>query len=155
MVLEVESTHMANYISWNKAYSVFPYTTFINSETFLLKCIMGVTDDTLRSWKELCLKVSVYSDHDHITGLMELDLGQIDAPSTKMQLCRHRRIGDDRSWVIHLNTVSLIPSSFPDHLIYYVGFVVRTQFNGTPSTHTEYHLSQELQSNSKLSALTV
>lgn len=103
----------------------------MRSETFLLKCIASITEDTIQAWKKLGLKFSICSVQDRIAGLTEDDLDRKETAvlSSKMRLYGHRRIGDDRSWVIPLETAFLTPSRFPDHLIDYANCGVGTKTN--------------------------
>ena len=107
-----------NFITWNKAYSVFPYHTFILEQGYLLTDIKHWknTPEALARWTRVGIDIAPFSLQDALP-----QRPRTDSTST---LLGNRLVGDQRSWVVPLNTDRVEPSPFPDLLIDYAGFEV-------------------------------
>ena len=110
-----------NFITWNKAYSVFPYHTFILKQGHLLTDIKHweKVPEALARWTRVGIDIAPFSLQDA--------LPQRPGTDSTSSLLGNRLVGDRSSWVIPLNTDQVEPSPFPDLLIDYAGFKV-TEF---------------------------
>ncbi|KAH7066427.1 hypothetical protein BKA63DRAFT_496255 [Paraphoma chrysanthemicola] len=97
-------------ITWNKAYAIFPYTTFIRRECYMVKELSDSVGDYVTEIEKEGIQVRSISWKQK--GLS----GNCDT------LTRRRRIGDKYSWIIHLDTTGIVPSTVPDEVIEYAAF---------------------------------
>ena len=108
MVLhDAYTTGMLTFIAWNKAYHLLPYTTFVKREMFLLRNIKEIDPYDLRlsSLRGMKLKSVHWNAHDEIR------------PTDCQLLTRLRRVGDQHTWVMPLNTEGITPSPVPDTVL--------------------------------------
>ncbi|KAH6639165.1 hypothetical protein C7974DRAFT_449101 [Boeremia exigua] len=111
---EARTTADVSFISWNKAYSLFPYHNFIKKESFMLEFI---DDDYSRvnlnnlTNEGIKTKTVSWSHRKHTFKVS--DAGYDDAD----ELRRRRRIGDTFSWVLNLDVEGVQPSHVPDTVL--------------------------------------
>ncbi|KAI4934814.1 hypothetical protein J4E85_002674 [Alternaria conjuncta] len=117
-----------NFITWNKAYSVFPDHTFILKQGHLLMDIKHWKHlpQELAKWMRVGIDIAPCSLPDAL-----LPHAKTDSTST---LLGNRLVGDKRSWVVSLNTDRIEPSPFPDLPIDYAGFEVTRFLNDETET---------------------
>lgn len=90
-----------NFIIWNKAYSLFPFTTFIQRRSFALTSFSERLNDVF---------ARQYND-----GFRTLSVDWFQSGSNRMM--RSRRIGDKYTWIIDLNTTGINETPSPDKFI--------------------------------------
>jgi hypothetical protein len=100
-----DTTASINLISWNKAFSLFPYSTFVKQEAYLTQTL---SDDRAKIIAEL---------HDY-EGVKTKTLcwEKMDTPGYKT-IRRHRRICDKYTWVMDLNTTGVEDPGIPDAVL--------------------------------------
>ncbi|KAI4934888.1 hypothetical protein J4E85_002750 [Alternaria conjuncta] len=101
------ATGMLTFITWNKAYHLLPHTTFVRREMFLLRNIKEMDPYELRlfSLRGMKIKSVHWNAHDEIR------------PTDCQLLTRLRRVGDQHTWVMPLNTEGVTPSPVPDAVL--------------------------------------
>lgn len=122
------TTAVTNFISWNKAYSIFPRATFLLYETIPLKPV----DDAFgrlhakysqRGWRMRTEPVPFSHEGDlHASGDRRQPLGDVSKHGG------YRRIGDRDSWVMRLGDTAGVEGSshfVPDSVLEYSGFQIR------------------------------
>ncbi|RYP32147.1 hypothetical protein DL767_005383 [Monosporascus sp. MG133] len=114
------TTAVINFISWNKAYSIFPRATFLLHETVPLKPVSDFYGSSHVKWSKRGWRLrteAVYtSGADN-----EQPLGYLGRNGD-------RRIGDRDTWMIRLNGATQVEKSasfVPDYVLEYSGFRVR------------------------------
>ena len=90
-ILDFYTTAVCNIITWNKAYALFPYETFIEHKTLLLKQTDSWTESLLLKYERRGWKVKMW---DELTELEKWD-------NLK------RSVGDQHTWQMDLDTRSL------------------------------------------------
>ena len=108
------------FIAWNKAYALFPYTTFIRRECYSLKkagefdmrqatltCVAAGLSVKTVSWAHL--DTSFFHD----SGLFEILSLSRECEDIK-ELARRRKVGDEHTWSIELGTKGLEESNIMD-----------------------------------------
>lgn len=105
------TTACVNFLTWNKAYSIFPLQTFINHQFYPLR---SLDDDFGSKLNELASQ-----------GWTTRDIVWPDFEGAKThRLAGLRRIGDSSSLVIPLDTDSVHAPETPDFVIEYAQFEV-------------------------------
>lgn len=117
------TTVVVNVISWNKAYSVYPLTTFNQYRGYLLKELDEYTSSfvskyTQRGWK--------------IQELMWPEDRRINHPIQEL-----RRIGDRYTWIIPLDVSNVMWSRTPDFVLEHACFRIEGTEKDYPSFITE------------------
>jgi hypothetical protein len=97
------------FITWNKAYSLLRYTTYVKKEAYMLKDIK-FDPGFQRKLTELD------KDGFHVKGLHWNEYDDVRPAECKL-LSRLRRIGDRHTWTIPLDTEGITPSITPDSVI--------------------------------------
>lgn len=96
------------FIAWNKAYALFPYTTFIKRECYTLEEAWVIDRCYLAQIKEGLSVKTVSWAHPYSGSLSDSDLLNISSLSHDCEdikeLERRRRIGDEHTWSIELDT---------------------------------------------------
>lgn len=130
----------ANFITWNKAYSMFPKSTFVEYKAYPLECIEEDWDEFYklhfeelrqRGWSRGTWPQDrvLPSDFEHPT----ISPSETSITRDHETSPIHRRVGDRKSWVVQLDTTSVVPPSTPDWVIESSGFSVwlpdRTMLN--------------------------
>ncbi|KAJ4343410.1 hypothetical protein N0V95_006672 [Ascochyta clinopodiicola] len=110
---EVITTADLNFISWNKAYSLLPYSTFVERESFLLTCLDDELGDYLKMLGDEGLKTKSVSWDQRRVPYRGVRAHYKDSDTTT----RHRRIGDKFSWVLTLDVEGVQASCTPDAVI--------------------------------------
>ncbi|KAH6883363.1 hypothetical protein BKA58DRAFT_448125 [Alternaria rosae] len=108
MVLrDAYATEALTFIAWNKAYHLLPYTSFIKREMYLLRGIKETDpyDLKLYSVRGMKVKSAHWNAHNEIR------------PTDCQLLTRLRRVGDEHTWVMPLDTECVTPSSVPDSVL--------------------------------------
>ncbi|KAI0012491.1 hypothetical protein F4779DRAFT_614462 [Xylariaceae sp. FL0662B] len=121
------TTAIVNFISWNKAYSVFPRATFIDHQTVPLKHIDEHKGElhqkySRRGWRmrtEPVVPKGILG-----RGGFTFPLGKLDKDGT-------RRVGDHDTWTLPLDTTSVEKPAKPDFVLEYSCFQVKDyRFHG-------------------------
>ncbi|RYP36499.1 hypothetical protein DL768_010932 [Monosporascus sp. mg162] len=113
------TTALINFISWNKAYSIFPRATFLLHETVPLKPVSDFYGSRHAEWSKLGWRLrteAVYTSGAN----NEQPLGDLGRNGD-------RRIGDSDTWVIRLDGATQVEESasfVPDSVLEYSGFHV-------------------------------
>ncbi|KAK8106678.1 hypothetical protein PG999_010037 [Apiospora kogelbergensis] len=116
------TTQAMNFIAWNKAYSVFPKTTFLDHEVLPLE---GVDKD-VRGEIARC-------------GEFGWCLG-VNASSHQELSRSHRRIGDSRTWKMDLDTLRVTQPGTPTAVLEYSSFGIQQP---TVSLETTWYQLEE------------
>ena len=101
-------------MSWNKAYSIFPLSTFVQYKGYKLvgryktlardnRLCFSLRGDSLRPW--------------NLQGLIRLDEHHLNHPIRK-----YRRVGDGFTWTIPFDTKNVQWSQIPDRVLEYQSF---------------------------------
>ena len=101
-----------NFITWKKAYPLFPFTTFIQCRSFALTSFSERLNDVFA--------------RQHNDGLRTLSVDWFQSGSNRMM--RSRRIGDKYTWVIDLDTTGINETPSPDKFIESTTFCLRQGF---------------------------
>jgi hypothetical protein len=114
-ILHYPTTFLLTFITWNRAYSILPYETFVSKRTYLLERI-----DTFAT---ICWQAAENA------GLEVFHMGLDEAVETnalsKKRVLGARRIGDARTWMIRLDTSSTANSSpYPNYLVDFATFEI-------------------------------
>jgi hypothetical protein len=120
-VMRSYATHLSTFITWNKSYSLFPYPTFIASQSMLLKHVKDISSERLQEWQWSGFDVAACTVQDRLATLVPQK-----AAGSKMRLVGPRHVSDERSWIISLNTNGLETSPFPDYLIDFASFSIKS-----------------------------
>jgi hypothetical protein len=119
-LLRERATSYVNFITWERAYSVFGYQTFFKKITYPLHHIENIPNLTefLQGCQKMGFELAAMdlSDHHPIK----------TTESHKRSLQTKRRVGDERTWIVPLNTTDITPSPYPSHLLEYACFKVNT-----------------------------
>ncbi|KAI1638414.1 hypothetical protein F4809DRAFT_599895 [Biscogniauxia mediterranea] len=124
------TTALVNFISWNKAYSIFPRSTFLSHETVPLK-VMDEYFGTLHS------KYSRRGWRMRTESVMVEGLSLPD-PLGSLAKKGNRRVGDRDTWIIKLDTSSVAKPPKPDFVLEYSCFQIaglQTQGVGVRGLH--------------------
>ncbi|KAI1495688.1 hypothetical protein F5X99DRAFT_109338 [Biscogniauxia marginata] len=125
------TTALVNFISWNKAYSIFPRSTFLSYETVPLKLV----DDYFGN---LHVKYSRRGWRMRTESVMVQGLGQPNPLGNLVAKKGNRRVGDSDTWIIRLDTASVAKPPKPDFVLEYSCFQVaglQTQGVGVRGLH--------------------
>lgn len=87
-----------NFVSWNKAYSIFPRTTFVDRQTVPL-------DPQSNNHLELLEKYEARGFT--VQNVLSRDGRDWDK-------ARHRFVGDKHTWTLNLDSTGITPPNFPD-----------------------------------------
>lgn len=123
------TTAVINFISWNKAYSVFPRATFLLHETVPLKPVSDIygtlhSKYSQRGWR-MRTEAVIFSGEAH-----QQPLGDRQLPLGDLTKHGSRRIGDRDSWVMRLGDTAGVQaeegswSFVPDFVLEYSCFQV-------------------------------
>ncbi|KAF1937455.1 hypothetical protein EJ02DRAFT_55469 [Clathrospora elynae] len=108
MVLQgARTTGDLNFISWNKAYSLVPFTTWVRKETYLLG---PVSKDHSRPMKD-------YEEHGIRWKSIHWNAYDRNPPKDCKLITQLRRIGDHHTWTINLDTDGVTPSTTPENVL--------------------------------------
>lgn len=103
------STHIVNFISWNKAYAIFPVPTYFEQKGYLLRPLDEHLGQHLAKYSKRSYKFQdvVWEGEDPVPALQGL-----------------RRISDRHSWIIPFDTAGVEDSRTPDSVLEYAGFTI-------------------------------
>jgi len=106
-------SHRLRFLTWNKAYTMFPYEAFVKETCHLT----GSDDDELRHYiskaQDLQEDVNSYWT-DGVLGV------EMDGPSNIL-----RRIGDSQTWILDLDTAGVAIPETPDTILESSSFELR------------------------------
>ncbi|KAJ4386860.1 hypothetical protein N0V93_009758 [Gnomoniopsis smithogilvyi] len=110
-----------NFISWNKIYSIFPRTTFVDHETVPLSP----------------------QSNDHIPLLEKYRTRDFTVRNVVPQdgqgwdEARHRFVGDKQTWTLRLDTTGITPPEEPEFVLESCSFDMQyeTRLSGNPGSH--------------------
>ncbi|KAI1098501.1 hypothetical protein F4804DRAFT_350322 [Jackrogersella minutella] len=108
------TTALMNFITWNKAYSIFPRATFLSHETMPLKPVNDYFGELHRKYSKRGWKMRT----------QPLDCDMTTKRTDPFGRRTNRRIGDDDTWVLRLDMVGIEQPSKPDYVLEYCGFQV-------------------------------
>ncbi|KAF3917674.1 hypothetical protein AA313_de0208738 [Arthrobotrys entomopaga] len=83
------ATHIFNFFTWNKAYSLFPYHTFCEKQAFYTQHLSRQSGEAVEKYIE--------------RGYEFLDYGKVHKCIKNCPFRPHRRVGDRFSWVLDLD----------------------------------------------------
>ena len=111
-----------NVITWNKAFALFPRTTFLQHDAYPLTRLTDYYAQlhakyTRRGWAMRTLPAS---------------------SNTARELSGYRRVGDRMAWQMTLDTQSVVPAAQPDYVIEYSLFSVGTRSTDQQGTLAEF-----------------
>jgi hypothetical protein len=109
-----------NFVTWNKAYSLFPYVTFVEQKGYF-------TREVTRAAMESGMGHQL--DQIAAAGYDIRDVAWY--PEQTDRIVRRRRFGDKHSWIIDLPTNGVIASSLPDGAIASSTFYIKLYDNGS------------------------
>lgn len=103
-MLQERGTSCISFIILERAYSVLGYQNFIQKVTYLLRHIANFAGITtfLQGWQNAGFTIGAMDLTDHSTT-------QSQVP-TKRSLLGERRVGDNKTWIVPLNTSDITPS---------------------------------------------
>ena len=112
------STMFVNFMSWNRAYSVFPLATFIQYKGYQLGARFSrspslLNELSLRGW--------------NMQKLMWLEEKRLNHP-----IRTYRRIGDGFTWTIPFDTKNIQWSKIPDYVLEYACFQMHSRQDRRP-----------------------
>jgi hypothetical protein len=121
LILDTLSTSVCNFISWNKAYCLFPVQTLLDHESYPLQPVYIQDDFYQKETREYLRKEALagYTLLQPCSDGCKTKSPRIGAFSPL------RQVGDKYSWVIDLDTTDINPSSTPDFPLDYATFSVR------------------------------
>lgn len=119
------TTVVMNVISWNRAYSIFPRATFLRHHTFELKDMSDTLRPLYAKWeKRGWCRGRLEQEPDVVAHCSQPEHGG---------LTLSRRVGDQESWILELETTNVIPPTRPDYVLQYATFEVE-KWNGNDQT---------------------
>ncbi|KAF4637168.1 hypothetical protein G7Y89_g920 [Cudoniella acicularis] len=127
---------LINFITWNKIYSIFPDSTFLDHETLRLR----------NAGDEETELIAKYAERGWQTKLELREAGTL--PARCIQNISNRRLGDSNSWIIALDTEGITNSPTPDAVIDYSWFKISPvskygslEFNESKRYHIKTNLT--------------
>lgn len=110
---ERRSTICLNFISWNKAYAIFPKSSFISHKGFLTHVLNGILNDD-------------YSRY----GWRIQDVQWPEDERRDKSFCLTRRVGDKHTWTIPFDITKVSWSPTPDFVLEHAVFSIeKEEFN--------------------------
>ncbi|KAK6067174.1 hypothetical protein SCUP234_11766 [Seiridium cupressi] len=103
---EFSTTSISNFISWNKAYALFPYHTFLKHDTVPLKVLDDFNAQELNQW-------GVHGWKLRGPPLPIQEVQKISGPLSKF-----RRIGNNNTWAICLGIISVATPEVPELVLH-------------------------------------
>ncbi|KAI1384906.1 uncharacterized protein F4822DRAFT_416656 [Hypoxylon trugodes] len=119
------TTASLNFISWNKAYSIFPRSTFLDHETLPLKPVDWQWTDLHRQYSGRGWRMRTEPIREDIQKSRKNPYG----------IWPDRRVGDKESWVLRLDTTSVEKPSRPDFVLELSGFHIWAPFKWDVPLH--------------------
>ncbi len=101
---------VVNFLTWNKAYSLFPLPTFIQYRTVLFKGLDPYYANMIRKYRRRGWTVVPKLYNEDYTDSCPFD--------------EERRVGDPFTWMIPFNNTNVTPSKTPDTALEYCAFSV-------------------------------
>lgn len=158
-ILRSHTTVVINFFSWNKAYAIYPLSTIIHREGYMLKspdwhintpnvAMEMIHKYTNRGWK---FRDVAWPEerHFHIdrpirkprrAKLQEVVEPQEGKPHTNHPIRDSRRVGDKYTWIIPFDTTYVEGSEVPDYVLEYTVFTLKKEFPCTPALFDERRL---------------
>lgn len=121
-------TASLSFFTWNKAYVLYPYTTFIKAECYLLEDISDHVALRLASIAKDGLKtknVSWAAGHTVLEEGVFLQPLAREQGSEYKEMTRARRVGDRHTWSIDLDIEDMEIPSVPDAVVESTTFLLR------------------------------
>ena len=105
-----------NLMSWNKAYSIFPLSTFVQYQGYQLAA----------KYSPCCLSLKGYSSRGwNLQKFIRLEEHHLNHPIRK-----YRRVRDGFTWTIPLDTKNVQWSKIPDQVLEYQSFKIMARIGG-------------------------
>ncbi|CAJ2501734.1 Uu.00g045870.m01.CDS01 [Anthostomella pinea] len=101
------TTCIVNFITWNKAYSLFPIATFVDHETIPLKRLNNQEKRYHEKYRPRGWTMKASPPQVLETGFV----------TTVRASSGQRRVGDRHTWAIPLDTAGVTPAPTPDYVI--------------------------------------
>jgi len=137
--LEFYTTCILNFITWNKAYSLFPDSTFLLRQTYLLKSYDPYYKKLLEKYERRGWTAGTIKDTHRITEKRRVLRNDNDnyqaGPSSKPWYGRQfweRRVADSNTWKLDLDTTKVQKAVTPDSVLEYSTFTI-------VATYTAFH----------------
>ena len=103
-------THFAEVMSWNRVYCLFPISTILKKETYVLTCIDSLPSQAMETSLKWCAQVGFKTKLSHWNDSFaprRHPAGK--TPKSLRALVEPRRIGDNHSWILQLDTDGVVP----------------------------------------------
>lgn len=113
------TTAVCNVVTWNKAYSLYPYFTFIRRRAYLLKPREEICDTHVQKYVE--------------RGWQNFDILTDEENEFYNSSTIQRYVGDSKTWKISLESTGLESSGPPDYVIENAHFTVNKELEWDPS----------------------
>ena len=129
------TTAVVNIIAWNKAYSIFPLSTFVQHLTYLLRPLDARIGNLVQKYRGRGWELG---DPPWLE----------DEDETNNSIREERFIRDRFSWIIPFNNSGIDKPNVPDHVLECAIFAMDTcyyrpenlhVFEGVPEDHTDHH----------------
>lgn len=122
------TTIVVNFLSWNRAYAIYPIPTFLNHKGYMLRDEAEFEENLASKYRS---RGWSYEDVEWTTGNPTNHLMKLP-----------RRVGDRYTWQIDLDTTNVSPSQMPDSVLDYAEFGIRNFFsNQFPQRFAHYPIS--------------
>lgn len=136
-ILHSHSTVVANFFSWEKAYAIYPLSTMIHHEGYIIRAKDNYKDDetriakkyTKRGWKvwdiawpeerRMNKPRPTHNSRPNLTPPEEL------APHTNHPIRDSRRVGDKYSWIISFDDPYVQPLDTPNYVLEHTVFTTK------------------------------
>jgi hypothetical protein len=128
------------FITWEKAYCLFPDITFVKHEAYTTLRTHNLRGGPalLRTWRVANLKTVPVPLQEHRESLKilaernALSRSVWGNTSETSIYAQERYVGGSQSWIVPLDTSGIIPAARPSYLTNYAGFRVSPQFTTLP-----------------------
>lgn len=139
-------TACLNLLSWNKVYALFPYSTFVKSECYLLRDLdtvkyshlVSIVSDVLKvksvAWTHREAPEGLSPKHNFVEALRDQDTDEFK------ELVRIRRIGDRHTWVVKLDTKGLSVPDIPTSVLESATFQLRGPHHHGQLSNVAYYV---------------
>jgi hypothetical protein len=118
------TTAVLNIITWNKAYSIFPDATFLGRETFMLYPLNDNYRLRLSKYAERGWQNWVTSKEPQTTSTERQPFWTSLTVPSRSSLGGHRRIADERTWIVEFDTEGVQPPSIPGSVLEHSCFAI-------------------------------
>ncbi|RYP62277.1 hypothetical protein DL771_009807 [Monosporascus sp. 5C6A] len=135
---------LINFISWNKAFSIFPRLTFMEHETLPLRTIPSPMPQMMKYWNvslnrcsRLGWRVRSLPPNKQVDRKLLGDIWHDHFGDSACSL--GRRVGDYNTWMVPLDTTSVATPATPDFVLEYASFSMRPQSSQPMHTPVQFY----------------